>query len=90
MLEHLELLQVPGKRFFLLFYRFLLKPNTAWFCGEAAAATSPRRKGWTCPQPQATEESLGQGEMTPKQLWMMKCPDSFETLILKKGKRLKR
>lgn len=30
-----------------------------------------------CPLPQATKESLGQGEMTPNLVQMTKHPDSF-------------
>lgn len=72
-----EALQV-GRVFFLLLYYFILKPKAASLGVEAAAAAPhPRREGWMCPQPQATEESLGQGEMTPKPLQMMKHLDSF-------------
>ncbi|XP_040430970.1 uncharacterized protein LOC121078649 [Cygnus olor] len=49
-----------------------------WFRGEAAG------EGWRCPW--ATEESPGQGEMTPKRLRMTKRPDSFKSLILKINK----
>lgn len=87
-LVHPELLQTGGEKrgpaggesFFplIILYYFILKPKAASLGVEAAAAAPhPRREGWMCPQPQATEESLGQGEMTPKPLQMMKHLDSF-------------
>lgn len=63
-----------GLVFFPLVLSFYFEAKRCWFGGEAAAG---RGGGWMCPQPQATEESLGQGAMTPKRLRMMKCPDSF-------------
>ena len=74
-------------RGFFLFYHFILKPNTAGL-GVRLLQPVPWGGGGVgyVPSPGATEESLGQGEMTPKLLQMMKCPDSFEILILKKKK----
>lgn len=58
-----------GRVFFLLFYHFILKPKAA-ILGVRLQQLHPtlEGKGWMCPQPQATEESLGQGEMTLKPL----------------------
>lgn len=58
-----------GRVFFLLFYHFILKPKAA-ILGVRLQQLHPtlEGEGWMCPQPQATEESLGQGEMTLKPL----------------------
>lgn len=74
---------------FPLVLSFYFEAKHCWFGGKAAAAGPPWGEAGCVPQPQATKESLGQGEMTLKRLRVMKCPDSFELLILKK-KRVKK
>lgn len=59
MLEHLELLQVPGKRFFLLFYRFLLKPNTAGFAVRLQQPPPPGGKAGRVPSPRPPRSHWG-------------------------------
>lgn len=83
-LEHPELLQAGGEKtapvggegFFLLIYHFISKTNAAGLGARLDVSPAPGH-----------EESLGQGEMTPKRLRMTTSPDSFESLILKKKKK---
>lgn len=77
-----QALQVGRGLFFLLFYHFILKPK-AVSLGVRLQQLHPTLggKAGCVPSPRATEESLGQGEMTLKPLQMTKRPDSFQSLI---------
>lgn len=65
-----------GRVFSLLFYNFILKPKPASL-GVRLQQLHPTLGWLDVSLAPGSEESLGQGEMTPKPLHMMKHPDSF-------------